>query len=234
MWAGIHYDLGGQGYAQCCWGNAALNIYSWNACSITKDDCDTLVSQLSQQQWEAICIQEGFRHVAEGVNINPERWILHNKGTQRGATMLVLSQRLGNRLKNYIFGDWYVIAHIAVSPPLLLASLHAPTANHGQETFETCFSSFLSDLEALGLNRIPGIRLVIGADLNVQLNTNPPFFGDFVGTGERWGEAPRAGGIQGVVATLNLSAPTTFTNTGPTRRAWSTQSNSQEEGTIID
>ena len=83
--------------------------------------------------------------------------------------MLVLSQRLGSRLKNYIFGEWYVIALIAVSPPLLLASLHALTANHGQETFETCFSSFLSDLEVLGLSRIPGTRLVIGADLNVLL-----------------------------------------------------------------
>ena len=146
-------------------------------------------------------MQEGYRHVAEGVNITQERWILHNTGTQRGATVLVLSPRLGRRLKNYILGSWYVIAHISMSPPLLLVSLHAPTANHGQDAFETCFSSLLSDLEVLGLHSVPGIRLIIGSDLNVQVNANPPFFGDFVGTGERLGEAPRAGVIQGVVAT---------------------------------
>ena len=73
----------------------------WNACSISKDDMQDLVGDLSK------------------------------------------------RLRRHVVGPDYVIAELALGPPVLVISHHAPSARAKDDKYQDSFDGLLSDLEAL-------------------------------------------------------------------------------------
>ena len=138
----------------------------------------------------------------------------------RGSQMIVLHPFLGNRLRNHIVGPDFVIAEVALTPPLVLISFHAPSSSASQEQYEQSFSGLLDELSHLLSKSPPGTRLVLGSDLNTQLVPNPPTIGTWTNPSERSPDLLRANTAFGAMETLSMTVISSFFDLGPTRIAW--------------
>ena len=146
--------------------------------------------------------------------------------------MMLLSPRLGPYIRRYRIGRYHVAAELGLTPPLIVASVHAPASNHPLDEYEFAFEELTTDLKALSLGLSNSARLVVAGDLNVPLGPNPPWVGNGGQTCERSGDIARAHIVLGALSPQNLIATTTFQSHGPTRIPW--DKTSQDRGTVLD
>ena len=123
----------------------------------------------------------------------------------RGAAMILLNQRVSKRLRRHVIAQDYVIAELAMIPPVLIISHHAPSSHAKDDEYQDSFDRLLADIESLhpphsGTN----IRLIWCCDLNTQVNAHPPDIGPWTNGGEREGESGRAATVSGAIQTLSL------------------------------
>ena len=74
-----------------------------------------------------------------------ERGFFKPRGTVRGATMLLLSEHLGKRLRRWEFHETFVLAEVALAPPPrqnLLFSWHLPFNSLGRQQFNEALLRF--------------------------------------------------------------------------------------------
>ena len=152
----------------------------------------------------------------------------------RGATMIVLNKRLGDRLRQHSIGTDYVIAHIAMSPPILLISYHAPSNSLGPEVYQASLDNLVNDIETLGWKPTSGIRLILCGDFNSQVSEHEGVVGKYTNGGERANDAPRANMILGVAHHLHLRLFSTYHQLGPTRVPWRGALAKGETASLID
>ena len=149
--------------------------------------------------------------------------------------MILLRNQLGLRVRRTCSGDDYVLVEIALAPPLILGSWHAPSTTAGHEVFLDSLAKIQADYEYLvGPANPHGARLVLCGDFNTQLNTFDSVIGDYVGTGERQEDVPRATAVLGLAQTLALKVFSTFSDIGPTRSPWPSAKRRGAEDSIID
>ena len=167
-----------------------LMFFSWNACSISSEDLQDTVKDLScTEKWDILCIQEGLRNVSQGVFQEGGVTRIQGDAQMRGATMILLNQRASKRLRRHIIAQDYVIAELAMIPPVLIISHHAPSAHAKDDEYQDSFDRLLADIESLNPpHRNTNIRLIWCCDLNTQVNAHPPDIGPWTNGGEREGE----------------------------------------------
>ena len=217
---------------ECCQ-TTGLWIWSWNACTIPKGGLSTIATSFDDSvSWDAICIQEGERDCPSGFFKLNHLWVASGQGDQRGAPQILLNPRLGSRVRRTRFASHHVIVEIGLRPPLLLWTFYAPPRTHGEEALQASIQLLQIHLEELGAH-LPHARLAGGMDLNTQLSEVSGVVGPWTGSGERPGEAERAGLVYGFLQTLALKLPSTFSNVGFTRQPW-TRRAEQQQSTVID
>ena len=193
---------------------------SWNSCGITPAELDATVKELKDTKWDAICLQEGYRNCSSGCFSCGDHWRLQTSSGMRGATMIVLNKRLGDRMRQHSIGTDYVIAHLALSPPILLISYHAPSNSLGPEVYQASLDNLVNDIQTLGWNPASGIRLMICGDFNTQVSEHEGVVGQYTNGGERANDVPRANMILGVAHHLHLRLFSTYHQLGLTRVPW--------------
>ena len=92
---------------------------------------------------------------------------------------------LGNRLRSHICGPDFVIAEVALVPPLILVSYHAPSNSATPEQFDLSLSHLLDELTDLQSKLPHTARLVVCSDLNTQLIPQAPIIGPWTNPSER-------------------------------------------------
>ena len=184
--------------------------------------------------WDAVCIQEGLRGVEGGLQMETGCWILKSKAGQRGSNMIVLHPRLGRRIRRWALGDDFAVCELAMCPPLIIATWHAPSVTAGQEAFDQSLSHLQSELEYLRGKHAQSTRLVVCGDLNCQLVAHDPLIGQFGCAIERPSDAARACSLHGALFSDDLKVHSSFHNLGPTRHPWPQAAKKGEKPTIID
>ena len=111
-----------------------------------------------------------------GVFSGPDFWRTQSAAGTRGAQMLLLHPVLGARIRNHSFGQDFVIVELALQPPLILISYHAPSNAAGPEQYDLSLSILVDELVLIKNRSQQGTRLVLCTDLNTQLNANPPHY----------------------------------------------------------
>ena len=91
-----------------------------------------------------------------GLMIQDGNHILTGHTGDTGAPHVVLSNRLGTRLRTTILKANYVIAEVGLIPPLIVFSLYLPAfSNHGGASFAHTMDEFHQDLQTMQ-RRSPG------------------------------------------------------------------------------
>ena len=158
--------------------------------------------------------------------------IISGEGSQVGAPHLVLSPRLGSRLRKWQVHSHFVIASFGTTPPLVAFSLYLPAfGTHGETPFEQILSEFHTALEIMQ-KATPGSFILGAADCNTQLLTVPDQVGPRTGTNERPHDQERADLIAHVLASVGLTVPSSYADLGPTRFPWEGQSTTQKPSVI--
>ena len=148
--------------------------------------------------------------------------------------MILLHPFLGNRLRTHFLGPDFVIAEVALLPPLIVVSYHAPSSSATQEQYDTSISSLLSELTHLKSRSPPGTRLVLCGDLNAQLQSHPLVVGPWTNPCDRPPDLLRANSFLGAVEMLDLTVISSFFDLGPTRLAWPSAKRRGDTDSVID
>ena len=212
-----------------------MSVYSWNVCGITQDDLTTFVKEMHENVvWDAVCIQEGQKGVEEGLLMHHDHWVLRTGATQRGATMLLLHPRLGRRLRRRAIGPDYVLAEIALRPPVVICSWHAPSVSAGVDAFETSLEMLLDELRNFRELASGSTRLVLAGDFNCQLSENAENIGQFGKTCERREDLMRACHVHGALSVHDLRVFSSYVDYGPTRFPWPMAAAKGDSATVLD
>ena len=183
-------------------------------------------------QWDILCIQEGVRQRQGGVEVEEAITFISGHGSQVGAPRLILSPRLGTRLRRWILHTNYVIASFGTTPPLIAYSLYLPAfGSHGDAPFEQTLHTFTQDLQTLQ-EQTPGSLILGGSDCNTQMREMPGHVGSRTGTVERPMDQERADALLHALATLGLKVPSSYVDVGPTRTPWPGQLPRQQPSVI--
>ena len=127
-----------------------MHVFSWNMCGVSKVDLDDFVDSLNANlPWDVVCIQEGLRNVTAGTFSFHNHWRVQCSSGMRGSTMVLLHPRLGQRVRRTCQGADYSIVELAVSPPLLVASWHAPSNSAGPDAYQASLNTLQADIEYL-------------------------------------------------------------------------------------
>ena len=148
--------------------------------------------------------------------------------------MILLHPFLGNRLRRHLEGPDFVIAEVALTPPLILISYHAPTSSSTLEQYEASVSNLLDELSSFRARSPQGTRLVFCSDLNTQLVPHYPTVGTWTNPSERPPDLLRANSVLGAIETLGLTVISSFFDVGPMRLAWPTAKRHGDADSIID
>ena len=210
-----------------------LAIWSLNTCSLKPDDLIPLAHSFSDSvRWDALCIQEGVRHREEGVEVEEGFTIITGKRSHVGAPHLILAPRLGSRLRKWHLHTHYIIASFGTTPPVVIFTLYLPAhGSHGDVPFEQITQEFTQDIQNMQ-RQSPGSFVLGAADCNTQLKAMPGQVGPETGANERLGDEERADVLMHALAQLDLTAPSSYVNLGPTRTPWPNQSQHQKPSVI--
>ena len=210
-----------------------IAIWSLNTCSLKPDDLIPLAHSFSDSvRWDVLCNQEGVRHRKEGVEVEEGFTMVTGKGSHVGAPHLILSPRLGARLRTWLLHTHYVIASFGTTPPVVIFTLYLPAfGSHGDAPFEQITQEFTQDLQKMQ-RQSPGSFVLGAADCNTQLKVMPGQVGPETGANERLGDEERADVLMHALALLSLIAPSSYVNLGPTRTPWPKQSPHQKPSVI--
>ena len=198
-----------------------LTIWTLNTCTLKAQDLIPLAQSFEDTSaWDVLCPQEGTATIPEGIHTDAGFWILTGHKSQVGSPQLILNNRVGSRLRRTKLHTHYVMAEVAMVPPVILFSLYLPPhAAHSVDSFEETLESFTKDLGSLH-HSSPGSFVLGGGDCNVQPIPTQDLVGSFVGTLDRACDQERQGQLTALLAGMGMKLPTTFADTGPTRTPW--------------
>ena len=179
-----------------------------------------MVKEISTEPWSAICLQEGLRNSSPGVYADHSYWRIQTAAGMRGSQMILLHPFLGNRLRNHVEGPDFVIVEVALVPPLILISYHAPSSSASPQQYQASFSHLQDEILHLQSRSPPGTRLILCGDLNTQLEPHYPTVGTWTNPSERPPDHLRANTALGAFEMLGMTVISSFFNVGPTRTAW--------------
>ena len=150
-------------------GIPGLTIWTLNTCTLKSQDIIPLAQSFADStEWDILCIQEGTTTLGSGVHTEAGLWIVTGLESQTGAPQLLLSSRLGARLRRTKLHKNYVIAEVGLQPPLITFSLYLPPhANHSESSFEDTMEHFRQDLQIMQ-KAAPGSFTLGGGDCNLQ------------------------------------------------------------------
>ena len=177
-------------------------------------------------------MQEGPIGSPPGIATESGLTIVTGESDTVGAPQLLLTHRLGSRIRKSKLHSHYVIVEIALLPPVLIFSLYLPPfSSHGVASFESTLDNFTRDLAHMH-SACPGAFIAGGADVNTQLAPMDGKVGRYTGAVERLADRERADALCHLLATADLKAPTSFQDLGPTRHPWPGQTS--QKPSVID
>ena len=200
----------------CCI-ERGLQFWTWNACGISFDDLQSLLSSLSHEySWDVLCLQEGLKQCEPKTLAFRDFTILSGRGTGRGAPMLALRKSIAQKIMRFELAEHFVAALCATSPPVLFFSLHCPQPQFTDCDYENVWEELALAIRTLSSSLRHPPRLIGGADLNCQLCPSADGVGRHA-AGERPYEHHRASTVYGYMSCLNMIAASTYHPYPPSR-----------------